>query len=584
MSSQSNTKAPQRSGVDPQEQAVIAAGIFATILMFVITPIVGFSTIAIAVASGLTLRRGVIERRQVIAGALVSATALAVDWRFASGQLAGARQDFRATLGGGGLAIHWSWLVAAFHYGIPLGLVGGLGFALGWDRQDVTGGRHTLRPVKVTTRRVRDLERLRADDQQPAVALGINERGGPATLPIGDLTSHTLILGGTGTGKTNDVYVIAREIAFRRGNVLVINGKGDAEFLQRMQAVGRSAGWGISWWSIHGPSASWNPLAQGGPTELKDKLIGMEEWTEPHYKRAAERHLQKLFGVIDKTPLHSRRDLPCVVELLNVGKLRERARQLPEPDAEELHNYLDALSRDQLSAISGLQNRLALITESEIGDRLRAGEGGIDITTALTKVGVTVFNLDSGTHPELVSQLGALVIQDAKAAVSRRAQLEPPGPGLIIIDEFSAFDGDHILGLLARARAAGVGVVLATQELADLDRVGIGFRDQVLGNTATKIVHRQDVPGSAELVAEIIGTRQAWKETQQTNRFALLRQETGLGSRHREERFIVHPNEIKQLAVGETIVVRKLPQFDVARVRVIPLRFNGDSIERWTGR
>ena len=46
-------------------------------------------------------------------------------------------------------------------------------------------------------------------------------------------------------------------------------------------------------------ASAWNPLASGGPSELKDKLIGLEQWTEPHYKRAAERYLQAVFRVLD---------------------------------------------------------------------------------------------------------------------------------------------------------------------------------------------------------------------------------------------------------------------------------------------
>jgi hypothetical protein len=43
--------------------------------------------------------------------------------------------------------------------------------------------------------------------------------------------------------------------------------------------------------------------------------------------------------------------------------------------------------------------------------------------------------------------------------------------------------------------------VLGTQELADLKATGEGLREQVLGNVAAVIVHRQNVPESAELIA-----------------------------------------------------------------------------------
>ena len=67
--------------------------------------------------------------------------------------------------------------------------------------------------------------------------------------------------------------------------------------------------------------------------------------------------------------------------------------------------------------------------------------------------------------------------------------------------------------LIARGREPGVVVVLATQELADLDRAAPGLRDQVLGTAAVKIAHRQDVPASAETFAQMVGTVRVWEET-----------------------------------------------------------------------
>ena len=126
-----------------------------------------------------------------------------------------------------------------------------------------------------------------------------------------------------------------------------------------------------------------------------------------------------------------------------------------------------------------------------------------------------MFSLDSGRWPGLSAQVGALVVQDLKA-VCGEALHGPRGPWYVMIDEFSALDGPQLLGLLARGAAAGCSVILATQELADLNAAGDGFRDQVLGNAALKAAFRQDVPDSAELWAAMAGTQPGWAETIQT--------------------------------------------------------------------
>ena len=67
----------------------------------------------------------------------------------------------------------------------------------------------------------------------------------------------------------------------------------------------------------------------------------------------------------------------------------------------------------------------------------------------------------------------------------------------------------------------GIGVLLSTQEMADLDRLGSGFRDQVLGIAGTTIAHRQSVPVSAEFIARMVGTHTVWKYTHARPRGAL---------------------------------------------------------------
>jgi hypothetical protein len=66
-----------------------------------------------------------------------------------------------------------------------------------------------------------------------------------------------------------------------------------------------------------------------------------------------------------------------------------------------------------------------------------------------------------------------------------------------------------------------MGIMLSTQELADLARVDPLFADQVLANTNVKIVHRQNVPKSAERLSGVLGTYQAW-ERSYVERDALL--------------------------------------------------------------
>jgi conjugal transfer pilus assembly protein TraD len=231
---------------------------------------------------------------------------------------------------------------------------------------------------------------------------------------------------------------------------------------------------------------------------------------------------------------------------------------------------------DQQSAVRGLASRLAVLTESDTGRYLEPGSGlpTLDLRRALGGSEVVLFSLNSSTYGSLAGMLGTLAVQDLVAAAGARLSGgRGAGRGAVVgIDEFSALGSDNVMALLARGREAGVGVLLATQELADLDRAGRGLRDQVLGNTALKIAHRQDVPESAETVARLAGKVRVWERSFQTRRSA-----RGIGgdvatSARLVERYAVEPEQVRSLPTGEALVIVKAPSTSahVTRIRRQP--------------
>jgi conjugal transfer pilus assembly protein TraD len=411
------------------------------------------------------------------------------------------------------------------------------------------------------------------------VLLGTRPSGHRVALSDRQLAAHALIVGASGAGKTTTLLGILGGQIQRGLPVVAIDMKGSAAFAADLRAAAARAGRELKVWSPDGLS-HWNPLAHGNATALKDKLISTERFTEPHYQRAAERYVQTALQVLHAAHRDRPAQLDEVVAMMEPRRLGSVLRQVPATLADRVQDYLCGLTPDQLSAIRGLGTRLALLSESTAGPYLVPGTGQdsatIDLRAALEGGDVVLLSLNSSVYGKLAAQLGALVIQDLVSVAGYRLQrtADPtaaPLPATVGIDEFSALGADNVLALLARGRESGVSVLLATQELSDLERAAPGFRDQVLGITGVKIAHRQDVPASAQTIAQMAGTVRVWEETEQI-RSLFGGAGASRGTRRQVEQFRVHPNEIKSLATGQAVILSKTPTANVARVRVSPPR------------
>jgi conjugal transfer pilus assembly protein TraD len=419
-------------------------------------------------------------------------------------------------------------------------------------------------------------ERSAARSAAEGVVLGVDGEGRSVVLSDRQLSAHGLIVGASGAGKSTTLLTILADHVRRGRPVVAIDMKGSPAFAHELACAAAAAGRPFRLWTLDGP-AHWNPLGHGNPTELKDRLIGTERFTEPHYQRAAERYIQTALQVLEQAHPGRPPTLDEVVGLMDHRRMPSMLRGLAPPLTERVHDYLAALTPDQISAIRGLGTRLAIITESHTGRFLAPTTDGrspeVDLHRALSGSEVVLLSLNSGKYGKLAAQLGTLAIQDLVSATGERLARGDAGglPQAIVgVDEFSALGADHVMQLIARGREPGVCVVLATQELADLDRAAPGLRDQVMGTVAVKIVHRQDVPASAHTIAQVVGTVKTWEETHQTGGRMFARYDTGRGTRRQVEHFALHPNAIKELRTGEAVLITKQPAARAQTVRVGP--------------
>jgi Type IV secretion-system coupling protein DNA-binding domain len=377
------------------------------------------------------------------------------------------------------------------------------------------------------------------------------ERVSPQSVPVSASGgsgggTHTLVAGATGSGKTVTQTWIATRAIVRGMATVVVDPKGDRWMRERVRRAALAAGRRFILWTPHGP-AVYNPYARGSETEIADKALAGERFTEPHYQRQAQRYLGHAVRALRAAGREV--SLAGLVEALDPAGLELLARQLPRELARAVHAYLDSLTPRQRSDLTGVRDRLAILAESDVGpwlDPATAGAERFDLLEAVREGAVVYFSLQADSRPLLAHMLGSAIVQDLQTVISTLQ--ERPARCLVVIDEFSAIAAEHVARLFARARSAGVSLLLGTQELSDLRLPGREtLLEQVLGNLTSVIAHRQAVPESAELIARLAGSRGAWRTSVSSD---------GRSTRTRVSEHLISPEEVMSLPRGHAAVIR----------------------------
>jgi hypothetical protein len=370
--------------------------------------------------------------------------------------------------------------------------------------------------------------------------------------------THTLVAGATGSGKTvTQTWIATRAIAQGMA-AIVIDPKNDRWMRERLRCAALAGGRRFVVWTPDGPTV-YNPYARGGETEIADKALAGERFTEPHYLRQAQRYLGHAVRALrangEEVSLRSLVEMLDPVALEQLVRELDRDREAPASHPRRgqltraIHAYLDALTSRQQSDLTGVRDRLAIMAESDVGpwlDPTTTDAESFDLLDALRTGTVVYFSLQADSRPLLAHMLGSAIVQDLQTVVS--ALQERPARCVVVIDEFSAIAAEHVARLFGRARSAGMCLLLGTQELSDLRLPGREMLlEQVLGNLTSLIAHRQVVPESAELIARLSGSRGTWRTTVGSD---------GRHTRTRTSRQLICPEEVMSLPRGCAAVLR----------------------------
>lgn len=397
------------------------------------------------------------------------------------------------------------------------------------------------------------------------------------------LNHHIHIVGASGFGKSVLLSHIVKNRIESGSGLLFVDLKADFETIRQVVSVAKGAGRlkDLAIFSCGNPefSSHYNVVASGTANQLKDRIMGALNWSEEYYKNEAQSFLLKtLKGLVWLKEMKGRpfdlgTILRCADDPMELSKLSADV-----PDSQrELKDQLEGLAAwldkaENRKALQGLRSQLESLLLSDFGHLLKASGSGIDLFEAVRGRKIVYILLDSRTYGESSRALGKLILQDLKAA-SARIDNEIPRdkrtPFAVVVDEFSDLATEDFIGFLDRARSSKIGVVVAHQEIADLSRISPEFTRRLMNSTSTLFAFLQKLPDSSELIAGITGTKKSKEVTEQAKSTWLFGDEkTGMKTIRDVDEYVIHPNVIRSLSVGECVCVQKYPSSKAAQVKV----------------
>ncbi|QCO23182.1 Mob (plasmid) (plasmid) [Spiroplasma melliferum] len=97
----------------------------------------------------------------------------------------------------------------------------------------------------------------------------------------------------------------------------------------------------------------------------------------------------------------------------------------------------------------------------------------------------------------------------------------------------------------------------------------MNLTDTIFGNVSTIVCHNIKDPNTAEYVASVFGTQETEKLTRQLD---FKNNTADMGSVRAVDEFIVHPNDLKNLKIGECYLKATLPsgKLFIKKIQVDP--------------
>lgn len=368
-----------------------------------------------------------------------------------------------------------------------------------------------------------------------------------------DSQKHLFAAGTTGSGKTANILHYIDDNLKNNGFSVIVDGKGAlgkydlGTVTQQLAKKYNRKIYILNQTDIENTDP-YNPFRDLTATQVKDFLINMSDWESDHYKNLASRYWQLMANVMITCGLKVNFESIIYFSFTKnfLGLIDTALKE--EKISEETYILAESLANGSSGKQAEMSiGRSAVIYEGD-GNKIFGGSDSWSIRSAYEENAIVLVLLNEFNYSEFARSTGKLVIDDLKALIGKLQREQQLGHDsdrkiLLVLEELGVYVDDGIEGLLNRSRSVGAKSICSVQTTADIDKINPDLTRQIMGNCNDFLIMRIIDPDSAEYISKMIGTRKKQEQTRRTT----YGEDTGESSNKIIDKFILSPNEIKNL-------------------------------------
>lgn len=393
------------------------------------------------------------------------------------------------------------------------------------------------------------------------------DEAGKVMIPTESLDMHVHILGGTGSGKSrNGIYPwINQTIVEHKLGCFIYDVKSNMARNTLYYAKQANRMDDLLYFNLLHPelSLTWNPLAEGSPTEIANRVFcSLYYESDPsarYYYELASAVLNNLVPLLMKEypVINFQMLFDCLNDLRDMKELRklcDRHRDTNEAKYFE-NNWISKTLKQKQEELGGLLNKLQRFCNRDWSPLINSLEPDITLKDVITNGKIFYFGVANSKYPDDARALSILAIMNLSESLTDRFERKPEKPFRVFLDEFYNAAYNKFVDLINKARDAKIEFFLSHQDFSDLNAVNKDFARQISSNARTKVFFSIDDPETAEYAASVFGT----VEDKDTKVFSYDTRETPFArpagyTMPDGRKFRVDPDSIKELPDGYAFV------------------------------